>query len=211
MTTNDPERKLVNLTLAMEVVRAIEVTPADPVALSGVPGEIAPRELTLSAVDGKPFDITTIIADPRLDVSSRPSSPSARHQLTIKAKPDLQPVRTMATVAVKTSHPRAPQLPIRVTLTVLGPVEVQPERVLLRPSLAAPHVKITRRDGRPLAILGVESSDPELKASARHDGAGHDLAIEYTGRPGRPINARVSVKTDEPRQPTIVIPVMGQT
>ena len=74
------------------------------------------------------------------------------------------------------------------------------------------HATIRKPTGAALKILGVQSSDPEVTAAttAVAEGREYDLAVSYTGQPGRgPVDARVTVRTDAPGQGAIVIPVTG--
>lgn len=215
VTTNDPAEPAFTLTLSAEVVRLIEVTPNDTPSLIGTPEQLRPAELTLTAADGKPFDITRVEADPRLEVSVTPApvaTGSSRYLVTVKAKPDVPVGRTIAPVTIATSHPRAATVPIRVNLVVQGAVQILPDRILFQPTATVQRVKLRKTEGPALAILGVESSDPELKATpaAVEEGREYDLAVEYTGQPGRVLNARITVRTNEPRQQAIVIPVVGR-
>jgi hypothetical protein len=118
-------------------------------------------------------------------------------------------------VTFLTSDPRAPRLPIRVNLTVLGALDVAPERLVLQPGQAtnAQHVKIRKLQGAGLAIVGVESSNPDFTATttAVSDGREYDVAVQYTGKRAHgSVSARITVRTNEPAQSAIVIPVMGR-
>jgi len=92
---------------------------------------------------------------------------------------------------------------------------VTPLQLVVRPGADAPvlHVKISKARGAGLKILGVQSSDPEFVATttAVARGREYDVAIRYTGKPGRgPVSSRITVKTNEPQQGAIVIPLTGQ-
>lgn len=229
--TNDPAAAGLALTLSAEIVRAIAVSPSDTVTFAGRPEQIAPRELILSATDAKPFEVTGLDVDTRLDarIAPAPGEPAAkpvarelpaplaagssRYLLTVAAKPDAPAGRGMAAVIVKTSHPKAASVPVRVSLAVVGPIAVTPERVVLQPQATSQHVKLLRPDGPPLAILGVTSSDPDVTATttAVREGREYDVAITFGGAVHRPVNARVTLRTNEPRQREILILVLGQT
>ena len=118
-------------------------------------------------------------------------------------------------MTLSTNHPKAETVTIRPVLSVTGPVEFVPQRLEVQPGPEAPvlHVKIRKPRGGTLKILEVASSDPEFKAttSAIAKGREYDVAVRYTGKPGRgPVNSRITVKTDEPQQRTIVIPLTGR-
>jgi len=140
------------------------------------------------------------------------ASGSNRYLLTIKTKPDVPLGRTFADVVLTTSDARMPRVPIQVILGIRGPVEVAPDRVSFSPGSAVEHVTVTRPDGAPLTIVGVESSDRDFKVTSTPVKAKHeyDVAIRYVGKPGREVKARVTVRTNEPRQRAIVIVLTGK-
>ena len=50
-----------------------------------------------------------------------------------------------------------------------------------------------------------------MTTTALEEGHEYDLAVMYTGKPGRgPVNSRLTLRTNEPRQGTIVIPLTGR-
>src|SRR5206468_4074600 len=106
------------------------------------------------------------------------------------------------------------KIAIRVVVAVMASVQVVPPRLVLRGGSdgAVLHAKIRKPGGATLKILSVESSDPELTATttAVAEGREYDLAVTYTGQPGRgALDARVTVRTDAPGQGAIVIPITG--
>ena len=182
----------------------------------------------------KAFDILAVQADPSLRVAVRPDPPtpaarhpvqrahgrpvaagSSRYLVTITPTPKAPVGSSIAIVTLSTNQPKAETVTIRAVLSVTGPVQVVPQRLEVQPGPEAPvlHVKISKPRGGTLTILEVASSDPEFKAttSAIAKGREYDLAVRYTGKPGRgPVNSRITVKTDEPQQRTIVIPLSGR-
>ena len=234
VTTGDPGARPVVLLLKAEIVTVIDVAPSNSPVLRTIAGEPKPTELTVSAGDGKAFDILAVQADPSVRVAVRPDSPtpaarhpvqrahggpvaagSSRYLVTITPTPKAPVGSSIANVTLSTNHPKAETVTIRPVLSVTGPVEFVPQRLEVQPGPEAPvlHVKIRKPRGGTLKILEVASSDPEFKAttSAIAKGREYDVAVRYTGKPGRgPVNSRITVKTDEPQQRTIVIPLTGR-
>lgn len=155
---------------------------------------------------------------------------SAKYKLTVSTLPDAPVGRSFQSIEVATSHPKVPSMSIRVSLLVQGEVEVVPERVYIQstpplpagdgspaPAAAPPMaqtVKLRKAAGTPLKVEGVSSSDPDFATSLKtiQEGREYDLEIKYTGKPGRGmISAQVTVKTNEPKQQQIVIPVAART
>ena len=234
VTTGDPGARPVVLLLKADIVPVIDVAPSNTPVLRTTVGEPKPTELTVSAGDGKAFDILAVQADPSVRVAVRPDppTPAARHPaqgahgrpvasgsnryvVTITPTPKAPVGSSIAIVKLSTNQPKAETVTIRAVLSVTGPVQVVPQRLEVQPGPEAPvlHVKISKPGGGTLKILEVASSDPEFKAttSAIAKGREYDLAVRYTGKPGRgPVNSRITVKTDEPQQRTIVIPLSGR-
>jgi len=237
VTTNDSGQSPIVLTLKVDVVSVIDVTPTDAPRLQGKVGELRPVELTVSAVDGKPFDVLRVETDATLAVSVRPApgaslppvtgrtkkrakdtplaTGSSRYLATLTPTENAAVGQFISTVTLVTNHPKAERIPLRATLLVTGPLAVSPERLFVRSNAAArvQHVKVVKPEGgEPLKILGTESNDPDFTASVTsvRDGREYDIAIAYKGKPGRgAVNVRITVKTNEPKQGAIVIPITG--
>jgi hypothetical protein len=234
VTTNDPATPQVVLQLKGDIVVAIDVKPNDTPVLRTTLGETKPTELTLSAVDGKAFDILTVEADPALAVKVRPapgSPPPPRSKKAAKERPiaagssrylvTLTPTskapvgQSRPNVKLGTNHPNAEVVPINAVLMVAGLVQVVPPVLGVRPGgdEIVVHATISKPNGGALKILGVTSSDPDFTATTKPvvPGRQYDLTLKYTGKPGRgAVNSAVTVKTNEPLQATIVIPVSGR-
>jgi hypothetical protein len=196
-----------------------------------VAGEEKPTEITVSATDDRRFDVLAVQADPLLAVTVRPggdvapgkakpgrragATGSSRYVVTIAPKPDVPIGQAVREVTLATNLPRAEKIPIRVVLAVAAPVQVVPERLVVQPAVEAPvvHARISKRDGGGLEILGVASSDPDFVATVTpiDGGRAYDVAVRYTGRPGRgPVDVRITAKTNQRRQTAVVIPLQGR-
>jgi len=237
VTTNDPSHDRLLLQVKAEVVTPIDVQPTDTPALEGKAGGMKPVELTVSSRAGAPFDVLAVKADPRLTVTVRTpgkqpvprrahaaapaggttplASGSSRYGVTIAARRDLPVGRSVAAADLTTTLPGAESVPLRVNLVVLGEVQVTPEAVTFEPSPdgAVRHVRISKPRGAPLRILAVESSSPDFTVTSAtvSKGRTYDIAVHYVGKPGRGwVSARTTVRTNEPRQSVIVIPVSGR-
>jgi hypothetical protein len=240
VTTNDPARNVFVLQLKALVRAPVDVQPDESLVLEGKPGAVAPVEATLVSSEGTPFDVLGVEADPALVVTRKGPAPprskrgkavkpgettkpgeqrplasgESRYVFTIGAKPDAPIGRSVKAVTFTTNHPDAARLPVRVTLIVTGDVQVSPERlVVTTPDPGEYHVKIRRPEGKPLKILSAESSDADLKAAVKtlRVGREYDVTVRYIGKPDRGVfRASITVKTDDHRQPTIVVPVTGR-
>ncbi len=230
--TNDPGTPPVVLQLKADVVSLIDVQPTETPVVRVRVGEVTPTELTLSATDGKRFDVLSLRADPSVDVAVRPdtgarargrpkrphgvpvATGSSRYLVTIAPKPGLRIGQTIATVTLTTNRAKAETVPIRAVLMVTGRVDVAPPALVARAG-AEPlvlHAKVTKAGGDSLEIVDVGSDDPDFTVTSTPIAAGHeyDVAVRYTGKPGRGIvQSQIRVRTNEPGQETIVIPLTG--
>ena len=234
VATSDPQARQILLELKAQVASPIDVAPSDtPLVTTGF-GEAKPTELTLSATDGKPFDILAVQANPSVHVSVRgapaagPPGPAAatsngspvaggssRYRVTLTPGRDVPVGRSLATVTLTTSLEKEPTVLIHAILVVTGQLEVVPDQLWLEPgSTATPlHVRIRRLSGVGLKVLAVGSSDPDFSATATATAKGreYDIVVRYRGKPGRgPVSSRVTVTTNQPGQRAIIIPLAGQ-
>lgn len=229
--TNEPGAAPVVLQLKADVTTLVDVTPTDAPMIRMTVRDPKPMDLTVASSDGKPFDVVSAQADGPLEVAvlPAPDAPPAKKRAAKRAiatganhylvrltpKPDAPLGRSLAPVTLTTTVRGAETVPIQTTLFVLGRVQVAPTFLSLRPSPEPPamHVKVRTASGDGLKVLGVESSDPDFTAVTTPvaDGREYDVAVTYGGKPGRgPVTARITVRTNEPGQEAIVVPLSGQ-
>lgn len=234
VTTKEPTPQEVMLELKAMVVTPVDVSPTESPVLRTTYGESATQELTLTAADGKPFDVLAVTADPTVTVSIRPApgapvvtpkrkptdkppvaSGSSRYVMTITSNKDAAVGNAIVNLSLTTSVHKAATLTLRPFLIVAGRVQVLPARIYLAPGQAAQpqRVSISKPGGTGLQILGVESADPDFVATVTPvtEGREYDVTVTYKGKPDRgPINTSITVKTNEPGQQTIVVPLAGR-
>ena len=229
--TNEPSAAPVILQLKADVATLVDVTPSDMPVIQMTVREPKPMELTVASSDAKPFDVLAAHADGPLDVAVLPppdappakrrprkgvlASGASRYLVRLTPRADAPIGRSMTPVTLTTTVKGAETVPIQATLFVAGRVRVAPSFLSLRPSAAPPvlHVKVTTSAGDGLRVVGVDSSDPDFTAVATPVTAGreYDVAVTYGGKPGRgPVTARITVRTNEPGQEAIVVPLSGQ-
>ena len=233
VTANDAAHTAVTLELKADVASIIDVSPSEAPLVRTAWGEAKATELTLQATDKKPFDVVSIEADPMVTVMVRSAAKemavnpraakgapqpiargSSRYLVAIAPKKDTAVGESIANVTLTTNRENAKKISIRALVSVLGPVQAVPAQIVLKPSPDGVEVtvKVTKPSGPPLKILGVEADDPDFAATATpvNEGREYDVVVKYTGKPGRGmVRSRVTVKTNEAAQPTIVIPILG--
>jgi hypothetical protein len=234
VTTKEPVPQEVMLELKAMIVVPIEVLPSQSPVLRATFGEGATTDVTLSAADGKPFDILEVKAEPALTISIRPAGDapaaavkrkpgakapvatgSARYVMTIASKKDAPVGNTATDVTLTTTAPRAPTVAIRPFLIVAGRLQILPTRIYVQPANASQpqRVSISKPGGTGLAVLGVESADPDFATTVSTvvEGREYDVSVTYKGKADRgPVNSSITVKTNEPGQESIVIALAGR-
>jgi hypothetical protein len=232
VTANDPAHTVVTLELRALVVTTIDVLPTDNPMIRMAFGESKTTELTLQATDKQPFDVLTVTADPSVSVAVRaaPGEPSAkprrrkgaaavaggssRYLVAITPKSATVVGQSIAHVTLTTDRKKAEKIPIRAVVTVVGPVQVMPAQIMLKPS-AEPFsatILVRKPTGDPLRILGVETADRDFTATLTpvKEGREYRVVVTYAGKTGRGmVRSSLTVKTSEPAQPAIVIPMVG--
>jgi hypothetical protein len=233
VTANDPAHTGVTLELKADVASIIDVSPTESPIIRTTWGEPKATELTLQATDKKPFDVLSIEADPIVTVTVRsaPGEPlvkprakkgapkpvaagSSRYLVAIAPKKDTAVGQSIANVTLATNREKAEKISVRAIVFVSGPVQFFPQQIVLRssPNGFETTVKVSKESGSPFEILGVEAADPDVTATVTpvKKGREYDVVVKYTGKSGRGmIRSRLTVKTNEPAQPTIVIPILG--
>lgn len=236
VTTNDPAHLTTILQIKVNVRVPIDVQPQDTVSMDGKPGDLKPTVLTVSSMGGETFDITAaditaagmkVEVAPKVDVEAGKPAPAApkpkagtvasgakAYTVTVTPSADMPIGRVNGQITLKTTHPKAAEVPIRVFVNVRGDVEATPERVTLRLGASVPeqqktaHVSIKKTQGTPLKVTGVETSNPAVKTNLKTvtEGKEFDLEIKYDGpAPTAVVDADVTVKTNDPKQPTLSI------
>lgn len=235
VTTNDPENAHFTLQLKANVLVPVDIQPSENISFMGKADQLKPQELTIVSADKSNFDITevvtadqnfkiVVVAAPEEGTAPKPksgcvASGANRYKVTVSPAANLAVGRVNSSITLKTTHPKAAELPIRIYGNVLGDVEVSPQQVTLStgPQAAAEakvqHIAIKKATGDPLKISGVTSDNAGVTTALKTvtDGREYDLEVKYTGEPlTMALTAKVTLKTNDPRQPSIDLPVWGR-
>lgn len=236
VTTNDPDKRTFSLTLKANVTVPIDIQPSENVSFNGKWNALQPQVLTMASADASVFDIISatpsdpafqakVVAAPVTGTAPKPKSGTIasganRYQVTITASDTVPIGRVNATLTLKTSHPKASDQVIRIFGTVTGDVEMVPSTVSLSVGASAPpeakvqHVIIRKAGGTPLKILQVAADNPQVSTALKtvKEGQEYDLEVKYAGPAmTTALSSKITVRTNDPRQPTIELPVWGRT
>jgi hypothetical protein len=233
VTANDPARTVVTLELRAQVMTAIDVLPTDNPVLRTAVGESRTIDLMLQATDQQPFTVLGLRKDPTVAVTVEsaaggPTAPppaargrskpvaagSSRYRVRITPKAGASVGQSIVRVTLKTDRKKAEKIAIRAIVTVVGPVQVLPQQIIVKPS-AEPFsatVLIRKPTGDALRILGVETADRDFTATLTpiKEGRDYSVVVRYAGKTNRGmVRSSLTVRTSEPAQPAIVIPIVG--
>ena len=220
LASNDPLHPQTTLEMRAVVLPLVQVMPAEDVRLALADDAPTTRRLEVRVRDASAVSITgvacgvpyaTAVLTPRGDAAPG----EARYDLDLTVGPQAAQGRTSFLVALNTSSPIDPQVNVLVVcekgilttppcsyLGALGPATPLPVRQV---------VTLSRGSGA-FRIKSASTGDPRLqvRVSPIRDGAEYRLDLTYLGGwPAGSVNARVTVETDDPLQPTIIVPVTG--
>lgn len=181
-------------------------------------------DLYLVTPTGKPLNVTAVnlagvpatasfspwkgsLADA---VMKEPAQPREGTKVSIKLGPDFPAGRQMMTVQVITDDPVFATL--RTSLTLQRGIASLPSTLFLGEVKGPQEGRLLlSRPGRPFRILGVKSDSPFFTAKEEAaEGADVRILVRYVGQadPGF-VSGLITVRTDDPDQPEITIPVQA--
>jgi hypothetical protein len=147
-------------------------------------------------------------ADPEMD---EPATMRDGYVFHVHFSPNIPSGRPSGTLTVKTGLPDFPQA--QYTLFVQKGILASPDRVPLGlVSKPAYRSFLVSRPGKPFKVLSAESSSSYLNPLiiALPDSGDYRIDVDYNGKaPVGDFLATITVKTDDPKQPTIEVTVFG--
>lgn len=236
LTTNDPERTRIVLTMKANVQVPIDVRPGENLAINGRAGALNPQQVTLTATGGEIFDILTISGsdnyfttnvEPIVEEGDAPkakpgmlASGASKYRVTVTPAQGIPAGRLNSTLTVVTNHPKAPETIIRLFGTVAGEIDVVPQYVSLATFEGASEdlrmqvVNLKKLTGDALEIKSVTSDNPLVVTKLATVTAGREFNVDvrYTGEPlTAPLSAKIKITTNDPKQELIEVQVWGRT
>ncbi|MEZ0326096.1 MAG: DUF1573 domain-containing protein [Fimbriimonas sp.] len=223
LVTNDPAEPVRHFKMEASVRPMYRfLTPSGPVAILDDKGGTFDFFLTFK--DAEPFkivhyDLTSLpatvsyvpwegeLADP---LRGEPNAPRRGYKFTVVIRPGIPPGRSPGTLILQTDSKIAPRVQF-IVQAQKGIVALPDELFLGEISEAKTSKLLVSRPGRPFKVLGVESMSPSFKATfkAVKDDE-YALEVAYDGKaPKGELATMLKVKTDDPKQPLVNIPVIG--
>jgi hypothetical protein len=214
--TNDPGHQQLQLTMRGDVKVQIAVTPSLVIFDHVRRGTEQSRRVTVSDEMGdRDFKVGPIAKEnPNISVATQPlggAKPGVVVTVTLLKTAPAGPI----TDILKVNTSRAP-VEIPVSGTVLGDINVSPPQVsfgvLPHHASAVRILRLTNSGPRPLKIVGVSSNNDSVTAGFEPVTAGKEYKISVQLRPNTPdgvLRGMLAIKTDDPRQQDLEVPVYG--
>jgi hypothetical protein len=215
VVTNDPVRPQIDLTLAVSVTPLVHVTPGLAARLS-LEDRPVTQEFILERNGGRPMTIVQVTAGaPFIQAAVTPLPGEGRFRLLVTATAEAPLGRSTVPVVVRTDQKKASTLTLVLTVErgiILAPRQVFWSFTGGQVPLPVRGVVTVSRQARPFRITGVSVDDPKLATKLETVREGHEYRVTVTyagGWEGGLVKKKLSITTDDPKQPQIEVPVQA--
>ena len=222
ISSNDPVTPQLRLTLAGECKQYVDLSP--PSAHFSRIIDSKPRERVIRITNNTetPLELTLNPpgADSKFTYELKEEEPGQKYSLYVRTGPPYEPGTWRETITLSTNIEKQKSVQVRVTAMVPERLEVQPSQLViaLRPGLDKHPV--TRRQLRfqnygdtPVKLLEATSDDDKLELTIRQqsEGKSYTISVKWPDDYEPPASgATITLKTDDPKKPTITVPVTGR-
>lgn len=178
-----------------------------------VMSEAAKIELGDASIEGLTGEVTEEAWEGELEViPGEPKRKVKAIRYRIRLDATSLPGRLQATLAIPTDHPVLPLL--RHNIFLQKGILAQPESVYMGeiPNARTSATFLVSRPGFPFKVLEVTTNNPFFKAVAtpNEDSSEYRVTVEFDGKGDSGIiETIVTVRTDDPKQPRIEVPIRG--
>ena len=221
VTTNDPEKKTVSLTVSTEVIEAFGVSP---VRVNFNQVKRGQEHVRYTSVSGEDKDRTKLTGsespNPNIKVEINPKGfeGDKYQQIKIILMPTMKAGRFFERVTIHTDHKAMKDIQLNVIGDVTGDVSIAPNQV---------HFGLFQKGKKPserfmtiravgevtFKILEVTSSIPEVTTSLETVVAGKEYKLRSTLSDtfaGDSLNGKLTIKTDLVTDGIIEVPIAGR-
>jgi hypothetical protein len=226
--TNDPAKPRLELTVKAEVRPHLLADPGFARFLQpqhSDPGVVEQRVWTKS-FDGleilgvtSPYPFLKVTHKPIADAADRhKDGVGPQHELTFVLDYSQAPVGALAEfVVVETNHPQQPEIKIPVSgfirpLVVVTPAAADFGALVLDEDGAVGSVILKHYGAKPLEIGAAESTVAGVEVAVEQVEPGHEFRVRVQlpgDMPKGPFAGTISLSTNNPRHPTVEIPLTG--
>lgn len=215
--TNDPALKETALELHGLVHFSVVAAPSY-LRLSGVPQELRPTTIALTAGDGVPFRVLGLAAkDPFFACEPVTTGAAPRHEFRVQVAADAKSGPLNGWIDVKTDHPHRPRLRLHVSGFLFAAVTAVPPDLdfgeVTGPEPVERKVVLKSFSTVPATFGAPASDSPALEFTLEPHDRRPEATLRVQLRPGAakgPFTATIRVQTSNPTAPVIEIPVRGK-
>jgi hypothetical protein len=216
VTSNDKLAPVQSIYLQGTIWRAIEVTPQFAY-INVLPDE--PSSLKTVVHISNKSDVPVTLSDPtsangKFKAELKTIKPGKEFELTVTAVPPLAPGNTSGTISVKTSLTNMPIINITTIAAVQPALAVSPTQIVLSPEIdrwTTNIVSITANGSKPIVLSDAMVFDHRVRVELKEITPGHAFQVvaafppEFRLAEGQRVE--LSVKSNNPEQPVIIVPI----
>jgi len=226
--SNDPEHKVMSITIAGEERPYINVSPGGRLYLQGRYGESIEKVITLSSnEDDLDFEITSVESnmDDKITYKVVPSEMKGEYLLKVWKNPKLPTLNTYGTLYVNTNSEHTPQKVVQVQVVTKGAITVQPQTLnygrvkfgqnSVEASQVVKTVTLLKSKGE-FSIEDIAISNAAFQATIEEMVPGKRFKVEVTFQPPAKKMARQSevgemvIKTNDPTEPSVTVRLVAR-
>lgn len=231
VTTNDPEKKMVPLTLSGEVKQKIKIElisanrpPIVQASINAYFGQLAPNldltknyRLTNNTEDSMKLEVVPPAEPSCFKLSLKEVEPGKVAEVTVSAEPPFKSNDNSARFTIKTGLPDTPDMIVPCRLIKPPPVQVMPSLLRL-PSVPLANqyrqrITVRNNEEDPLNIVSFECNDERIKLEKKENVPGKlytielELPVDYAPNPAsQPV---VTITTDYEEKPVYKVPLVA--
>ena len=209
----------LQLVIQATVIPLFQSNPTELRIAEAVPKIAMQTRVDVTSHDGKPFRIQSVqssMSEVRPVRSKATSRPSARHTVALQVEPGGQIGRRQGKLTVSIDDEKHSVVSVPVILEVRSPLVLRPRSVFLnsvaRGAVKTATVRVDLPEGWSVRVTDTASSAPWLQLKRRPERLRKDdvLDIEITTQKlPNTFSGTVTLQTDHPSVPHIVVPVYG--
>jgi hypothetical protein len=218
ISTDNDRAPLVEVSVLATITGEVAATP-DRLSVVIQKGETSPGSiLSVEKVKGSGLSITKVESSLDFVTSEiQTLEPGTRYKIQLNTTPQVPFGRTDGTITVYTNDANDPKIEVPITVTVRGNLTIVPEQVSFgvinqgQPPQSKMITLVTSKDG--LEIKKMESDSKFIKTKLEMKEAGKRFQIQVTvdqNVPVGPLQGKIVVRTNDPYQSKIEIPVTGR-
>jgi hypothetical protein len=222
--STDPDTPRLGLTVKAVLHEVVEVTPGEDVTLPLDSGASAEQELILRSYEKKPLEVTRVVCSSpttearmldRDQIALRVPGDATKYQIVQLTFPASVAEKAFdETVTIHTNSPGRPKVTVHLYGVPRSAVTASPPHLYFgavattggEPTMRV--ISLFRRHGG-FKVVGVDAPDAHLRVIINPDPSGTlcDVVVTYSSgwTPGT-VEGTITIHTDDPQRPTIVVP-----